>query len=193
MPEPIASRRLSCSGAPSRTRKGRGAASGVLRSAVTAHHVPQQPEPAHKLRPFGIKPKVIRVADDATARGYAREDFGAAFGLYLTPSGGDVTDETDVTPLASTVTRVEQLRRSRAAAIASFVDETTSGDFVAAEESVRLALISQRLLDSYGDDLDNDERRRFAEMAHELVEEWSADAVRRSRRRPNGEESSMIN
>jgi hypothetical protein len=61
---------------------------------------------ARKLRPFEIKPKVIRVGDE-TVRGYTLEDFGAAFNTYLTAlSGGDVTPETDVTPLASTVTGV---------------------------------------------------------------------------------------
>ena len=61
---------------------------------------------ARHLRPFGVKPKVIKLADGTTARGYSLVDFADAFARYLPPSGGDVTDVTDVTPLASTVTSV---------------------------------------------------------------------------------------
>jgi hypothetical protein len=60
---------------------------------------------ARHLRPFEIKPKVIRL-DGATARGYLVDDFEGAFDRYLIPSKGDVTDETHVTPLASPVTSV---------------------------------------------------------------------------------------
>ncbi|GIU97413.1 MAG: hypothetical protein KatS3mg013_1216 [Actinomycetota bacterium] len=52
-----------------------------------------------------IRPRVIKMADGSTARGYRLEDLAAAFELYLpTAPSGDVTPPTDVTALASEVT-----------------------------------------------------------------------------------------
>ena len=65
---------------------------------------------SHKLKPFRrpdgkpIKPRVIKMADGTTARGYLLEDFADAFPRYL--GSPDVTDVTNVTPLVSTVTSV---------------------------------------------------------------------------------------
>jgi hypothetical protein len=62
------------------------------------------------LRPFRrpdgkpLRPHVIRLADDRTARGYLLEDFADAFDRYLTVP--PVTGVTPVTALASTVTPV---------------------------------------------------------------------------------------
>jgi uncharacterized protein DUF3631 len=61
---------------------------------------------ARNLRPFKVKPKVIKMPDGSTQRGYMRADFDEAWSLYLPPSMGDVTNVTNVTPLASRVTSV---------------------------------------------------------------------------------------
>lgn len=62
---------------------------------------------ARHLRPFGVKPRVIKLADGSTSRGYRLDDLEDAFERYLSPSSmGDVTDATNVTPLASAVTSV---------------------------------------------------------------------------------------
>ena len=67
---------------------------------------------ARKLRAFPksdgkpIKPRVIKLPDGTTARGYHRDDFEAAWVAYLGVGSPHVTDVTDVTPLASTVTSV---------------------------------------------------------------------------------------
>lgn len=62
---------------------------------------------ARHLRPFGPKPKTIRVGDE-TPRGYLRDDFAEAWARYLPPAepGGDATDKTDATLLASPVASV---------------------------------------------------------------------------------------
>jgi hypothetical protein len=67
---------------------------------------------ARKLKAFPkpdskpIKPRVIKMPDGTTARGYHRDDFEAAWVAYLGFGSPHVTDVTDVTPLASTVTSV---------------------------------------------------------------------------------------
>ena len=67
---------------------------------------------ARKLRAFPrpdgkpIKPRVIKLSDGSTARGYLREDFEAVWVAYLQFGSPHVTHVTDVTPLASTVTSV---------------------------------------------------------------------------------------
>jgi hypothetical protein len=58
---------------------------------------------ARNLRPFGVKPKVIRVGD-GTPRGYVLEDLEPAFNLYLTSP--PATPATPATPLASAVASV---------------------------------------------------------------------------------------
>lgn len=59
-------------------------------------------ELARKLRPFGVRPRVIRLADGSTPRGYLREDFVPVWATYLP----DATHATDATPLASAVASV---------------------------------------------------------------------------------------
>lgn len=59
---------------------------------------------ARHLRPFGVKPKVIRVSDGTTPRGYHVDDFADAWSRYL--SGGGATPATHATPLASHVASV---------------------------------------------------------------------------------------
>lgn len=67
---------------------------------------------AKKLRPFKkadgdpIKPRVMRLPDGTTPRGYHRDDFTSAFERYLPVPGGDATHATPATPLASTVAGV---------------------------------------------------------------------------------------
>jgi hypothetical protein len=62
---------------------------------------------ARKLRPFEIRPKVIRLPEGTTPRGYHLEDFDQAFARYLPPpSGGDATGATPATPLARPVAPV---------------------------------------------------------------------------------------
>ena len=58
---------------------------------------------AAKLRPFGVKPRTIRVGD-GTPRGYLLADFAEAFGPYL--PRGDATPATNATRLASNVASV---------------------------------------------------------------------------------------
>lgn len=41
---------------------------------------------AQRLRPFGIRPRVVRTGDDAFARGYLAADFAEAFARYLPPA-----------------------------------------------------------------------------------------------------------
>lgn len=61
---------------------------------------------AAKLRPFGVKPRKLRIGEE-TPRGYQVEDFTGAFERYLSPpSGGTGTPGTHGTPLASTVPSV---------------------------------------------------------------------------------------
>jgi len=67
---------------------------------------------ARKLRPFGIRPQVIKIPDGSTARGYRRDAFESVWAVYLPPLP-PVTDVTDVTPLASTVTGVTSVTSSR--------------------------------------------------------------------------------
>ena len=59
---------------------------------------------AAKLRPFGVRPVVVRMPDGRTPRGYRRDDFERVWSTYLplTPA----TDATPATPLASTVAPV---------------------------------------------------------------------------------------
>jgi hypothetical protein len=62
---------------------------------------------AKHLRPFGIKPKVIKMPDGSTPRGYLREGFEEGWSRYLPPLGvGGATPATPATPLASTVAPV---------------------------------------------------------------------------------------
>jgi hypothetical protein len=57
-----------------------------------------------------IGPHVVKMPDGSTSRGYLLEDFADAFGRYVsTPSDAEVTHETHVTPLASTVTSVSSV------------------------------------------------------------------------------------
>ncbi|HXF72894.1 MAG TPA: DUF3631 domain-containing protein, partial [Actinomycetota bacterium] len=71
-------------------------------------------ELAARLKPFGISPRVVKMPDGTTARGYARADLEEAWRVYLSRgegtvnpcAGGDVTDVTDVTALTSEVTSV---------------------------------------------------------------------------------------
>jgi hypothetical protein len=68
-------------------------------------------------------------------------------------------------------------RVARDDAIASFADQTARGDFSAAEDSLRSALVSELLLASYRDNLDLSERHHYVDLAKELVdEEWACDA-----------------
>jgi hypothetical protein len=41
---------------------------------------------AQRLRPFGIRPRVVRTGDDAFARGYLAADFAETFARYLPPA-----------------------------------------------------------------------------------------------------------
>jgi putative DNA primase/helicase len=50
------------------------------RKSITPHGV------ASLLKPFGIKPKTVRLRDDSTPKGYDLADFEDTFGRYLTPS-----------------------------------------------------------------------------------------------------------
>ena len=65
---------------------------------------------SHKLKPFRrpdgkpIKPRVVRMPDGKTPRGYLVEDFADAFPRYLGPP--DATDATDATALARDVALV---------------------------------------------------------------------------------------
>ena len=55
---------------------------------------------ARRLRPYGIKPRVIRIGD-ATARGYERADFEDAWGRYIPIPDISVTTVTSVTTTPS--------------------------------------------------------------------------------------------
>ena len=53
---------------------------------------------ASRLRPYGVKPKLVRIGGDHVLRGYAKEDFHDAWRRYLGPPHlGSVTTVTDVT------------------------------------------------------------------------------------------------
>lgn len=108
---------------------------------------------ARHLRAFGIKPKVIKLSDGTTARGYAREDFEASWSRY-TPH---VTDVTHVTPLASTVTSVT-----------SVTGESGQDDLDRAETLIREAFPGTVVL----------EEETWTDQAQELLEagatEWEA-------------------
>jgi hypothetical protein len=53
---------------------------------------------AQRLRQYSIKPTVLRMSSDATARGYCRRDFADAWARYCPPSADNsVTSVTDVT------------------------------------------------------------------------------------------------
>ncbi len=62
-----------------------------------------QSDLARNLRPFGVKPRVVRLPDGTTPRGYDREDFAEPWSRYLPPSEGGATGATTATPLASPV------------------------------------------------------------------------------------------
>jgi hypothetical protein len=73
-------------------------------------------ELARKLRPFGIRPRVVRMPDGSTPRGYHREDFEPVWATYLPPRNTRNTRNapaSDVASVASVASpKGEELRGS---------------------------------------------------------------------------------
>jgi hypothetical protein len=68
---------------------------------------------ASRLKPYEIKPKVVRIGD-ATFRGYTREDFHDAWKRYLGPlPHGSVTSVTSETSATGAASDAEAYRRAR--------------------------------------------------------------------------------
>lgn len=96
---------------------------------------------AKRLKPYGIEPKVIKLADDKTARGYMRGDFADAWSRYLRDASA--TDVTDVTPTRIDVTEVTEVADTGESRSAPLVFRNGTARLVQVDDN---GLIAWRLL-----------------------------------------------
>lgn len=64
---------------------------------------------AKRLKPYGVEPRTVKLADGTTAKGYRQEDLADPFGRYLRSPSLDVTGVTNVTQDRIQVTEVTEV------------------------------------------------------------------------------------
>jgi hypothetical protein len=89
---------------------------------------------AKLLKPYGVKPKVVRIGE-ATPRGYRRDELADPWTRYLPPLGGSATSATSATPLISDVAHVADVAHTPADGTAPLWDDADDpGDEIADDE-----------------------------------------------------------